>query len=162
MGINKYLLSYLIGVIFGTTELLMHNNKNKNKNKNYYCNEHVGVTCFVSAAFFNTYGIALVCMTLFLDVARTLNIPFCAKLLFLTIILIIVECVSGKFSKYVHEHRMWHYSKNLIPFCDGFISVATTFYFMLLSVIYMIFVYPNLNNMVRYLDRINVPLDKVK
>lgn len=156
MGINKYLLSYLIGVIFGTTELLMHNNKN------YYCNKHVEIDCFVSAAFFNLYGIALVCMTLFLDIAHTLDIPFCVKMLFLIIILIVVECIGGKISKYVHGHGGWNYSKNLVSFCDGFISVATTFYFMLLATIFMIFVYPHLNTMIAYLDKINIPLDKVK
>jgi uncharacterized membrane protein len=42
------------------------------------------------------------------------------------------ECVAGLLSKAFYGYRTWHYSEASIPFCQGYISVRTSCFWLLL------------------------------
>jgi len=134
----RLIKAYGIGAIAGIiNELVVSKGK-------HHCIQHFDFKCIISAIFLNLYGWTTLIAVLFLDRIHRYNWSFILKLLILTIMLIVVECVGGQISRKIHKHQTWKYDNSFIPFCDGYCSAVTTVYFIILLILFIKFVYPRL------------------
>lgn len=133
---DKLIKSFIFGAVFGIiSELVISRG-------HHYCLKN-WKSCILTATIFNIYGWALLFVTIFLNLFRKLNPIILFILLF--VLLIIIECLAGKISYWYHnKKRAWNYSKIMGNFCDGYVSLATTFYFWIFIILYYYFVFPRL------------------
>lgn len=132
----RYVNAYIIGSILGIiSEIIVTKG-------NHHCVKKLTTQCIRNGIFLNLYGWSAIVITLLLDIFN--NIPF---ILVLSIILInLIECIGGKLSFIMHNKiKTWNYSDDMLPACDGYISVVSSAYFTLLLCMYIIFIYPKLD-----------------
>ncbi len=136
--LDKLTKAFLIGSVTGIISELVIGGKN------HHCVKDFNYKCLLSATIFNIYGWAVVIATLIFFYGNLFRINLFLQLLILLFVIIIFECASGKVSEFINHKKNWHYGRDLIPICDGFVSAVSTFYFLVLIILYRAFIFDSL------------------
>ena len=139
--ISKYLLVYLIALIFGWIIESISIRK-------LFCFSPFDLSCFLKGVFLNGYGIFLVLITFIYQIflSKYININQLSSFLILFIILFVslaaFECLMGQISWRNYGVRTWNYDKYGYSTCNGYIALFPTLLFSVILILYFKFIYP--------------------
>lgn len=69
----------------------------------------------------------------------TLPLPLWGKILVATVVITLLECLGGQLSLRINGRHTWNYSNKWCPLCDNYVSIETSFYWLLgISVFYLL------------------------
>lgn len=127
-NISTFIFGSIIGII---SELIV-------RGKDHHCYKDFNINCLLSATIFNLYGYGLLLSKLYFDnFGNKMNIIM--SLFILSILMMGLECIGGKLSYWVNGRKNWNY--DTMSLCDGYVSIPTTLYFMVLIYLYYIFIH---------------------
>ena len=131
---HRLLKTYVIGSVLGIfIELAIIGSSHR-------CVRNFDKGC-IKSAIFNLYGWVAILLTYLMDKTQQ---DYTQVILLSIIGIPIIECLSGKLSFWSHGYQTWRYGENYIPMCDGYISIKSTLFFVLLAFLFIKFIYPQI------------------
>ena len=79
------------------------------------------------------------CVVILIFIYKNVSGSLLSKILIASIVINLIECLSGLLSYKFYGFQTWNYGKKMFPFCHGYISLVTIIWWsFLISVFYLI------------------------